>query len=54
VYAVREVEIVEPDAIWIVDPTDTPTVTLFACHPPGSTTQRIVVYGDLVTDAATP
>lgn len=54
VYAVREVEIVQPDAIWIVDPTDTPTVTLFACHPPGSTTQRIVVYGDLVTDAATP
>jgi sortase A len=54
VYAVREVEIVQPDAIWIVDPTDTPTVTLFACHPPGSTTQRIVVHGDLVTDAATP
>jgi sortase A len=48
VYAVTGVEIVGPDAIWIVDPTDTPTVTLFACHPPGSTRERIVVYGELV------
>lgn len=49
VYHVRATEIVTPDAMWIVDPTDTPTVTLFACHPPGSTAKRIVVYGDLVT-----
>ena len=47
VYEVTRIEIVEPDALWIVDPTDTPTVTLFACHPPGSTAQRIVVFGDL-------
>ena len=37
VYLVDRVEIVEPSAIWIVDPTATPTATLFACHPPGST-----------------
>jgi sortase A len=48
VYAVTGVEIVGPEAMWIVDPTDTPTVTLFACHPPGSTRERIVVYGELV------
>lgn len=47
VYRVDRVEIVEPTAIWIVDPTDTPTATLFACHPPGSTAQRIVVFADL-------
>lgn len=47
VYRVTKVEIVGPEALWIVDPTDTPTVTLFACHPPGSTAQRIVVYADL-------
>ena len=46
-YLVNRVEIVEPTAIWIVDPTDTPTATLFACHPPGSTKQRIVVFADL-------
>jgi sortase A len=36
-------QIVKPDALWIVDPTDTPTATLFACHPLGSTAERIVV-----------
>ena len=49
VYRVDRVEIVEPTAMWIVDPTETPTATLFACHPPGSTRQRIVVFADLVT-----
>ncbi len=49
VYAVRKVEIVQPTAVWIVDPTPTPTATLFACHPPGSTAQRIVVFADLVS-----
>lgn len=48
VYQVDRVEIVEPTDIWIIDPTDTPTATLFACHPPGSTSQRIAVFADLV------
>lgn len=47
-YVVNRVEIVEPSAVWIVDPTTTPQATLFACHPPGSTRQRIVVFSDLV------
>jgi len=47
VYHVNRVEIVPPTAIWIVDPTETATATLFACHPPGSTAQRIVVFADL-------
>jgi sortase A len=42
-YSVVGTEIVSPDAMWIIDPSDTPTATLFACHPPGSTRQRIVV-----------
>jgi sortase A len=49
VYAVREVAIVQPTDVWIIDPTETPTATLFACHPPGSTAERIVVFADLVT-----
>ncbi len=49
VYLVDRVEIVPPTAIWIVDPTETATATLFACHPPGSTAQRIVVFADLAT-----
>ena len=47
VYVVNRVEIVDPTAVWIVDPTPTATATLFACHPPGSTAQRIVVFADL-------
>lgn len=46
-YVVTGTQIVNPDAIWIVDPTDTPTATLFACHPPGSVAQRIVVKLEL-------
>jgi sortase A len=46
-YTVTGTQIVGPDAMWIVDPTDTPTATLFACHPPGSTRQRIVVNLEL-------
>ncbi len=47
-YTVVETDIVGPDALWIIDPSDTPTATLFACHPPGSTRQRIVVELALV------
>ena len=42
-YHVTKTHVVNPDDVWIVDPTDTPTATLFACHPPGSVKQRIVV-----------
>jgi sortase A len=48
IYTVTEIEIVPPTALWIVDPTPTATITLFACHPPGSTRERIVVRADLV------
>jgi sortase A len=48
-YVVDRVEIVEPTDVWIVDPTPTPTATLFACHPPGSTAQRIAVFANLAT-----
>lgn len=46
VYVVDRVEILPPDSLWIVDPTDTPQATLFACHPPGSTRERIIVFSD--------
>jgi sortase A len=44
VYKVTSTEVVYPDAIWIVDQTADYTATLFACHPAGSTRQRIVVH----------
>ncbi len=42
-YRVTGTQIVTPDAVWITNPTATPTATLFACHPLGSTAKRIVV-----------
>ena len=46
-YRVLSTEIVGPEAVWIVDQTPAQTGTLIACHPPGSTRQRIVVHLEL-------
>ncbi len=43
-YVVTGSEVVTPKALHIVNPTPTPTATLFACHPPGSAKFRYVVY----------
>jgi sortase A len=52
-YVVTGHEVVSPSRVDIVYPTATPTVTLFACHPPGSARQRYVVRGALAPlDAA--
>lgn len=49
VYEVESTEIVDPSALWIADQTEEATATLFACHPPGSVSQRIVVRLELQT-----
>ena len=43
-YRVTGTEIVTPDAMRIIDQTRAHTATLFACHPLGSTRERIVVH----------
>jgi sortase A len=43
-YLVESIRIVGPDAMWIVDQGYDHTATLFACHPPGSVRERIVVH----------
>jgi sortase A len=47
-YEMTRQEIVKPTDTWIVNPTQTATVTLFACHPPGSAAKRIVIRGQFV------
>ncbi len=47
-YTVTGTSIVYPNQLEIVNQTDTPTGTLFACHPPGSAKQRYVVHLALV------
>lgn len=46
-YLVVSTEIVDPTAIRIIEQRDGHTATLFACHPPGSTKERIVVHLEL-------
>jgi sortase A len=43
-YVVNGTTIVKPDAMYILDQTGDRTATLFACHPPGTTRERIVVH----------
>jgi sortase (surface protein transpeptidase) len=47
-YQVTGSLIVRPRDVWIIDQTNTPTATLFACHPPHSTRYRYVVHLALV------
>lgn len=47
-YIVTEIVIVTPRDMWIVEQTDVPMLTLFACHPKRSAQQRIVVRAELV------
>jgi len=51
-YRMTGSQIVTPKDVHIVNPTADATVTLFACHPPGSARQRYVVRGAFVS--ATP
>jgi sortase A len=51
-YKMTGSQIVTPKDVHIVNPTKDATVTLFACHPPGSARQRYVVRGAFVS--ATP
>ncbi len=52
VYTMTGHEIVTPAGMHIVNPTETPTATLFACHPPGSARFRYVVRLALVGSPA--
>ena len=47
VYHVTRTEVVTPDSMWIINQTEAYTATLFACHPIGSTRERIVVFLEL-------
>jgi sortase A len=49
VYEITEHIIVGPNDLWITNPTPTPTVTIFACHPKHTAKQRYVVRGKLIS-----
>jgi sortase A len=47
-YEVTDHFVVNADETWIAEPTDTPTMTIFGCHPKHSAKQRYVVKGKLI------
>jgi sortase A len=47
-YEVTDHFVVNADETWIADQTETPTMTIFGCHPKHSAKQRYVVKGKLV------
>lgn len=47
-YKVSRVMVVRPTDVWIVQPTPNSMLTLFTCHPRGSTSKRYVVRATLV------
>jgi sortase A len=51
-YRVTDSFVVAPQDTWIADQSKASTATLYACHPPGSETQRYVVQLALVSTGA--
>ena len=47
-YRVTGSTVVPWDGVWIVDQKPGRTLTMFACHPPGSAAYRYVVFAELV------
>lgn len=49
-YRVKKTRIVDPDDVWVIAPTATPTITLITCYPfsfVGNAPQRFVVQAEL-------
>jgi sortase A len=46
-YLVTGAQVVTPNDIWVINQSMAHTVTLFACHPPGSTRERYIVFARL-------
>lgn len=54
-YRVTKTHIVDPDDVWVIAPTDTPTVTLITCYPfsfVGNAPRRFIVKAELVGHVA--
>ena len=46
-YLVTGAQVVAPSDVWVINQSMAHTATLFACHPPGSTRERYIVFAKL-------
>ncbi len=46
-YIVTGAQVVTPNDVWVINQSMAHTATLFACHPPGSTRERFIVFARL-------
>lgn len=52
-YRVKKTQIVDPDDVWVIAPTERPTITLITCYPfsfVGNAPRRFIVQAELVED----
>ncbi|MCI0580926.1 MAG: class D sortase [Chloroflexi bacterium] len=49
IYVVREVQVVEPTEVGVMDPTSYSSATLISCYPYLVNNKRIVIFADLAT-----
>jgi sortase A len=52
-YVVRDIAIVEPTDVWVMNPTEHASATLISCYPYRINDKRIIIFADLVTEATT-
>lgn len=50
-YVVRELRVVEPTDVWVLQPTDHASATLISCYPYLVNNKRIIVFADLATSS---
>lgn len=50
-YVVRDIQVVDPTEVWVMEPTEHASSTLISCYPYLVNNKRIVVFADLATTA---
>jgi len=53
IYIVQEVMLVDPTAVWVMEPSGEATTTLISCYPYLINNKRIVIKADLLFDTVT-
>ncbi len=53
-YQIKEIKIVDPTDLSILEPTKEPTITMYTCNPIYSQKERLVIIGEKIVEENTP